>query len=101
MGRKNPLNIVLFWDARKPKPPAYWEGWISKNQNWVMIAKYDIDPDGFYFDDTLDATATAVALLTAEVNGKNPIESEGNFKLNLYLCIENEGNEFSRRANRG
>ena len=35
-----------------------------------MIAKYDIDPDGFYFDDTLDATATAVALLPAEVNGK-------------------------------
>ena len=35
-----------------------------------MIAKYDIDPDGFFFDDTLDATATAVALLPAEVNGK-------------------------------
>ena len=41
-----------------------------------MIAKCDIDPDGFYFDATLDATA--IAVLHADLNGKNRLESEKN-----------------------
>ena len=53
-----------------------------------MIAKYDIDPDDFYFARTLNAAA--IAALPEEVNGKNRIESEKKLKSNLYLCIGDE-----------
>ena len=33
-----------------------------------MIAKYETDPDGFYFDDTLDARA--IAALPGKSTGK-------------------------------
>ena len=49
-----------------------------------MIADYDIDPDDFFFNDTLDATA--IAALPGEVNGKNRLEAEKKLKSNLYLC---------------
>ena len=84
---ENPLNIVSFWDARTPEPPIYWEEWIIKF-HWGMIAKYDIDPDDFYFVRTLNAAA--IAALPEDVNGKNRIESEKKLKSNLYLCIGDE-----------
>ena len=54
-----------------------------------MIAKYDTDPDDFYFARTLNATA--IAALPDDVNGKNRTESEKKLKSNLYLCIGDEG----------
>ena len=53
-----------------------------------MIAKYDIDPDDFYFANTLNAAA--VTELPEEVNGKNRLDSENKLKSNLYLCIGDE-----------
>ena len=53
-----------------------------------MIAKYDIDPDDFYFANTLNAAV--IAALPEEVNGKNRIEVETKLKSNLYLCIGDE-----------
>ena len=53
-----------------------------------MIAKYDIDPDDFYFANTLNAAA--VTALPEEVNGKNRLDSEKKLKSNLYLCIGDE-----------
>ena len=50
-----------------------------------MIAKYDIDPDDFYFASTLNAAA--IGALSEEVNGKNRLESEKKLKSYLYLCI--------------
>ena len=47
-GGKNPLNIVAFWETRTPEPPVYLEEWIIKF-HWGMIAKYDIDPNDFFF----------------------------------------------------
>ena len=49
-----------------------------------MIAKYDIDPDDFYFASTLNAAA--ITALPEEVNGKNRLDSEKKLKSNLYLC---------------
>ena len=72
-GVKNPLNILSFWDARTPEPPTYWDELITKF-HWKRIAKHDTDPDDFYFDDTLDATA--IAALPGEINGKNRIDAE-------------------------
>ena len=53
-----------------------------------MIAKYDIDPDDFYFANTLNAAA--ITALPEEVNGKNRLDSEKKLKSNLYLCIGDE-----------
>ena len=53
-----------------------------------MIAKYDIDPDDFYFASTLNAAA--ITALPEEVNGKNRLDSEKKLKSNLYLCIGDE-----------
>ena len=53
-----------------------------------MIAKYDIDPDDFYFARTLNAAA--ITAMPEEVNGKNRIDSEKKLKSNLYLCIGDE-----------
>ena len=86
-GGKNPLNIVAFWEVRTPEPPFYWEEWIIKF-HWGMIAKYDIDPDDFYFANTLNVAA--VGALPEEVNGKNRLDSEKKLKSNLYLCIGDE-----------
>ena len=69
------------------EPPIYWEEWIIKF-NWGMIAKYDIDPDDFYFARTLNAAA--IAALPEDVNGKNRIKAEKKLKSNLYLCIGDE-----------
>ena len=84
---KNPLNILSFWDARTQEPPTYWEEWIIKF-HWGMIAKYDINPDDFYFANTLDEAA--IAALPGEVNGKNRIDAEKKLKSNLYLCFRDE-----------
>ena len=53
-----------------------------------MIAKYNIDPDDFYFASTLNAAATTA--LPEEVNGKNRLDSEKKLKSNLYLFIGDE-----------
>ena len=53
-----------------------------------MIAKYDIDPDDFYFASTLNAAA--ITALPEEVNGKNRLDSEKKLKFNLYICIGDE-----------
>ena len=53
-----------------------------------MIAKYDIDPNDFYFASTLNAAA--ITALPEEVNGKNRLDSEKKLKSNLYLCIGDE-----------
>ena len=53
-----------------------------------MIAKYDIDPNDFYFASTLNAAA--ITALPEEVNGKNRLESEKKLKSNLCLCIGDE-----------
>ena len=53
-----------------------------------MIAKYDIDPDDFYFARTLNAAA--LAALPEDVNGKNRIEAEKKLSSNLYLCFRDE-----------
>ena len=53
-----------------------------------MTAKYDIDPDDFYFASTLNAAA--ITALPEEVNGKNRLDSEKKLKSNLYLCIGDE-----------
>ena len=53
-----------------------------------MIAKYDIEPDDFYFARTLNAVA--IAALPEDVNGKNRIEAEKKLKSDLYLCIGDE-----------
>ena len=82
-GGKNPLNIVSFWDARTPV-----SGRVDHTVPWGMIAKYDIDPDDFYFARTLNAAA--IAALSEDVNGKNRIEAEKKLKSNLYLCIGDE-----------
>ena len=84
---ENPLNILSFWDARTPEPPIYWEEWIIKFR-WGMIAKYDFDPDDFYFVRTLNAAA--IAALPEDVNGKNRIEAEKKLKSYLNLCIGDE-----------
>ena len=86
-GGGNPLNIIAFWDARTPEPPVYSEEWIVKF-HWGMIAKYDIDPDDFYFARTLNAAAFTA--LPEEVNGKNRIDAEKKLKSNVYLCIGDE-----------
>ena len=86
-GGKNPLNIVAFWETRTPEPPVYWEEWIIKF-HWGMIAKYDVDPDDFYFASTLNAAV--ITALPDEVNGKNRLDSEKKLKSNLYLCIGDE-----------
>ena len=86
-GGKNLLNILSFWEARTPEPLTFWGEWIIKI-HWGMIAKYDIDPDDFYFADTLDETA--IAALPGEFNGKNRSDAEKRLKFNLYLCIGDE-----------
>ena len=53
-----------------------------------MIAKYDIDPDDFYFARTLNAAA--IAALAEDLIGKNRIEAEKKLKSSLYLCIGDE-----------
>ena len=53
-----------------------------------MIAKYDIDPDDFYFASTLNAAA--ITALPEENNGKDRLDSEKKLKSNLYLCIGDE-----------
>ena len=53
-----------------------------------MIIKYDIDPDDFYFANTLNTAA--ITALPEEVNGKNRLDSEKKLKSNLYLCIGDE-----------
>ena len=55
-----------------------------------MIAKYDIDPDEFHFDATLDATV--IAVLHADVNGKNRLESEKNWNLISTFVLEMKRN---------
>ena len=84
---ENPLNIVSSWDARTPEPPTYWEEWIL-NFHWEMVAKYDIDPEDFYFANTLDEAA--IAALPGKSMEKNWIDEEKTFKSNLYLCIVDE-----------
>ena len=86
-GGKNPLNIVSFWDARTPVSGR--AGRVDHTVPGGMIAKYDIDPDDFYFARTLNAAA--IAALSEDVNGKNRIEAEKKLKSNLYLCIGDEG----------
>ena len=53
-----------------------------------MIAKYDTDPNDFYFARTLNAAA--IAALSEDDNGKNCIKAEKKLKSNLYLCIGDE-----------
>ena len=92
-GWENPLNILSFWDAHTPEPLTYWEKWIIKF-HWGMIRKNYIDPDDFYFANTL--SAAAIAALPEEVNGKNRIEAEKKLKSNLYLCIGDEAQIISK-----
>ena len=63
-----------------------------------MTAKYDIDPDEFYFDATLDATA--IAVLHADVNGKNRLESEKNWNLISTFVLEMKRKQSLRPVNR-
>ena len=53
-----------------------------------MIAKFDIDPDDFYFARALNAAA--IAALQEDVNRKNRLEAEKKLKSKLYLCIGDE-----------
>ena len=59
-----------------------------------MIAKFDIDPDDFYFARTLNAAA--ITALPEEVNGKNRIDAEKKLKSNLYFCIGDEAQRIFR-----
>ena len=74
------MSILSFWDARTPETPTYWEEWY-KTFHWGMIADYDIDPDDFFFNDTLDATA--IAALPGEVNGKKSFRGRKEIKIQL------------------
>ena len=55
-----------------------------------IIAKYDIDPDDFYFDTTL--TAAQVAALPPDVNRKKGTESEKNLNQNYIYALETKRN---------
>ena len=46
-GRKNPINIVAFWETRTPEPPVYWQEWIIKF-HWGMIANATLIPMIFF-----------------------------------------------------
>ena len=78
------IIILGRTDARAPNILGEW----NIKYHWGMIAKYDIDPDDFYFARTLNAAA--IAALPEEVNGKNRIEAEKKLKSNLYICIGDE-----------
>ena len=63
---------VSFWVSRTPDPPTFRKKRIVKF-HWGIIAKYDNNPDDFYFDTTL--TAAQVAAFPPEVNRKKRTES--------------------------
>ena len=75
---KNPLNILSFWDARTPEPSSYWEEWIIKF-HWGLVAKYDIDPDDFYFANSPDEAA--IAALPGELDGGSRIDTQKKHKI--------------------
>ena len=66
--------------------------------HWGMIAKYDIDPDDFYFARNLNAAA--IAALPEEVNGKNRIDAEKKLGLIYTSVLETKRKGYSKHENR-
>ena len=89
-GGKNPLGIVSFWQAKHTEPPMLWEFWLNCFQ-WGMVAKHSINPKNYYLTDSL--TATQIAALPEEVDGKNRLAAEQILISNLYLCLGERGQE--------
>ena len=64
-----------------------------------MIAKYDIDPDVFYFDATL--TTAQISALPTDVNRKNRTESKKKLKSSNFLCIGDEAQRIFKANHMG
>ena len=56
-----------------------------------MVAKHSRNPKNYYFADSL--TATQIAALPEEVDGKNRLAEEQILISNLYLCLGERGQE--------
>ena len=67
-----------------------WEFWLNRFQ-WGMVAKHSINPKNYYFADSL--TATQIAALPEDVEGKNKLAAEQTLISNLYLCLGKRGKE--------
>ena len=89
-GGKNPLGITGFWPSKSTEPPMMCEVWIKRFQ-WELVAKHTINPRNYYYAATL--TAAQVTALPEEVDGKNRLESEQILISNLYLCLEEKGQD--------
>ena len=87
---ENPLGIVSFWPAKHAKPPMLQEFWLNRFQ-WGIVAKHSIKPENYYFADSL--TATQMAALLEDVDGKNRLAAEQTLISNLYLYLGERGQE--------
>ena len=63
-----------------------------------MIAKYDIDPDDFYFARTLNAAA--IATLAEDVNGKNRTKTGRNWSITYISVLETRPNGYLKPEDR-
>ena len=87
---KNPLGITGFWRAKCTEPPMMWEFWINRFR-WGIVAKHSKNPKNYYYAATL--TAAQVTTLPEEFDEKNRLESEQKLISNLYLCLEEKGQD--------
>ena len=68
----NSINLA----GEKCRTPMLWEIWLNRFQ-WGMVAKHSINPENYYFADTLDATQ--IAAQPEEGDGKSRLESKQTF----------------------
>ena len=89
-GGTNPLGIASFLPAKHTETPILRGFWLNRFQ-WGMVAKHSRNPKNYYFADSL--TATQIAALPEEVDGKNRLAEEQILISNLYLCLGERGQE--------
>ena len=86
----NPFGITGFWPMKCSVPLLLWEFWFNSFQ-LGMVATNEMNPKNFFFDGIV--TATQVAAVPGDVNGKNRTESEHTLVSILFLCLGEKGQD--------
>ena len=87
---KNPLGITGFWPSKCIEPIMMWEFWYTCFQ-LGMVAKHGVNHKTFHSGGSL--TTAQITALPEEVDGKNRLKCEQMLISNLYLCLEEKGQE--------
>ena len=74
-------------NIRKPHVVGFWLNRFQRG----MVAKHYINPKNYYFADSL--SATQIAALPEDVDGKNRLAAEQTLISNLYLCLGERGQD--------